>query len=76
MLFSSDGSAVGDQFLINTYTSSFQQQPAVAKSTAGDFVCGVAKLNSDQSGPSHLALWDPRSTIQFQRHEAQYRASD
>ncbi|MEZ0373762.1 MAG: hypothetical protein ACAI44_32020, partial [Candidatus Sericytochromatia bacterium] len=36
--FASDGSPLGSEFSVNTYTTDFQEQPAVAMDADGDFV--------------------------------------
>ncbi len=57
--FASDGSFVGDQFQVNTYTTLFQLYPAVSSDADGDFVV-VWKTYFGASGP------DP-ATVQGQR---------
>lgn len=48
--YASDGSAVGSQFQVNSYTSGYQFAPSVALDADGDFVVVWASLES--KGPS------------------------
>ena len=51
--FASDGSAVGTEFQVNTYTTDFQQFPSVALSADGDFVVvwqSVGSAGTDSDG--------------------------
>lgn len=53
--FAANGSAVGDQFQINTYTTGYQTRVAVATHTFGDFVVvwhGEGSGSTDNSGRS------------------------
>jgi hypothetical protein len=53
--YASDGSPVGSQFQVNTFTADYQYQPAVALDAAGDFVVVWASFGSagtDSSGYS------------------------
>lgn len=45
--FASDGSALGSQFLVNTYTTSDQDRPAVAMRNNGDFIVSWFSSESD-----------------------------
>ncbi len=47
--FAADGSAVGDEFQINTYTTGFQDQPAVTMGADGDFIVVWGSANSTPS---------------------------
>ena len=44
--FAADGTPLGGEFQVNTYTTSFQQQPAVAMSATGEFVVAWASFGS------------------------------
>jgi len=46
--FASNGDALGKEFQVNTYTSGFQEEPAICCDTAGDFV--VAWQSEKQDG--------------------------
>ena len=59
--YSSDGAALGGQFQVNTYTSSYQSGPAVAIHADGDFVVVWA---------SAAEMDGSRSSIQGQRYAA------
>ena len=53
--YASSGAALGSQFQINTYTTSFQEQPSVAVDPAGDFVVvwqSSGSWGTDTSGQS------------------------
>lgn len=49
--YASNGTATGSEFLVNTYTTEFQAQPAVAADDAGNFV--VVWQSNDQDGSSY-----------------------
>ncbi len=59
--YASDGTALGGEFQINTYTASSQGSPSVAVDSVGDFV--VVWHNSGSSGPDNDSL-----SIQGQRY--------
>ncbi len=59
--YGSDGTALGDEFQINTYTTSYQHNPAVAVAPDGDFVVVWESFGS--SGSDHSA-----ASIQGQRY--------
>ena len=46
-IFASDGSAVGSEFQVNTYTTGWQWEPVVATDTDGDFVVVWTNMPSD-----------------------------
>jgi len=48
-LFDSAGTPVSAEFQVNTTTTSYQQQPAVARGSAGDFVVTWSSFNQDAS---------------------------
>ena len=48
--FSADGSAVGTEFQVNTYTTSDQENSSVAMDADGDFVVSWESVNQDGSG--------------------------
>jgi len=48
--FTSGGAAIGGEFLVNSYTSSYQRQAAVAGDPTGDFVVAWAGDAEDGSG--------------------------
>ncbi len=53
--YASDGSAVGGEFQINSYTTSYQDNPSVSTDAAGNFVVAWLSYGSgdtDTSGPS------------------------
>jgi hypothetical protein len=53
--FASDGTPLGDQFQVNTYTTSLQEDPAVASRTDGAFVVvweSAGSVGSDSDGYS------------------------
>ncbi len=58
--YASDGSAVGGEFQVNTYTTGDQSSPSVAMAADGDFA--VVWDSSESSGP------DTDSSIQGQRY--------
>ena len=60
--FSSNGTPAGPEFLVNTYTLSFQQDPSVTMDQDGDFVVAWWSTGND-SGDSDVA------SIQGQRYE-------
>ncbi len=53
--FDSAGTAVGDQFQVNTYTTSSQELPVVA-AVAGDFVVGWASFGANGADPSSSSV--------------------
>jgi hypothetical protein len=59
--YASDGSAVGSEFQVNTYTTSYLDSPAVAADTDGDFV--VVWYSDGSSGTD-----TDRHSIQAQRY--------
>jgi hypothetical protein len=48
--FSSSGAALGTEFQVNSFTTSRQESPAVARDADGDFVIAWRSLNQDGSG--------------------------
>lgn len=48
--FNSAGATIGNQFQVNTYTTSFQRDPAIATDAAGDFIVVWTSQNQDGSG--------------------------
>jgi len=61
-LFAKDGSLVGGEFQVNTYTTDHQYRPSVAMDSDGDFIVVWDSRGSD--GP------DTNSSIQAQRYAA------
>ena len=61
-LFANDGSMVGGEFQVNTYTTDHQYHPSVAMSSGGDFLVVWDSKGSD--GP------DTNNSIQGQRYAA------
>lgn len=59
--YASDGSPLGGQFQVNTYTASLQRSPTVAAFLSGDFVVVWHSFGSDNGDPSF-------SSIQGQRY--------
>jgi hypothetical protein len=49
--FMSDGTPVGPEFRVNTFTTGDQEFPAVASNASGDFVVVWHSLDQDGSGP-------------------------
>lgn len=49
--FTSDGKPIGEQFLVNSYTTSFQRQPSVAMNDDGAFVVVWQSTGSDNGDP-------------------------
>lgn len=49
-MFNNDGSALGNEFRINTYTSSYQSSPCIASFSNGNFVVAWSSLGQDGSG--------------------------
>ena len=54
--YASDGSAVGDQFQVNTYTSSFQFAPAIAQAAGGEFVVAWTSNGSGGTDTSSYSI--------------------
>ncbi|MEO8276835.1 MAG: hypothetical protein ABI639_11500 [Thermoanaerobaculia bacterium] len=48
--YANDGSTLGSQFQINTYSTSEQSQPAIAMTAAGDFIVAWASIGSAPPG--------------------------
>ncbi|MGB5294642.1 MAG: hypothetical protein WBP34_06805, partial [Thermoanaerobaculia bacterium] len=67
--YSSDGMAIGGEFQVNTYTTSFQTAPAVATDPSGDFVVVWGSLGS--SGDDFSV-----SSVQAQRYDSEGVAID
>ncbi|MEM8933282.1 MAG: SdrD B-like domain-containing protein, partial [Acidobacteriota bacterium] len=61
--FTADGSALGGQFLVNTYTSSAQEDPSVSMAPDGRFVVAWASFGSDNGDTSN-------HSVQAQRFDA------
>lgn len=53
--YNAAGVAVGNEFRINTYTTSFQRFPSVAMDAAGDFVVTWQSFNQDGNGSGIFA---------------------
>jgi len=60
--YTSDGSAVGGEFQVNTYTTSYQSRPAVAVDAAGDFVVVWASYNWGGADSSKFSVLGQRYT--------------
>ena len=57
--YAMDGAAQGGEFLVNTYTSNNQENPAVAVDALGDFMVGWHGYGQDSSGHGVKCRTDP-----------------
>ena len=58
--YASDGSTVGDEFQVNTYTTSYQSLPAVGPDGAGGFVVAWESNGSSGSDNSYYSIQGQR----------------
>jgi len=68
----SNGSAIGTEFPVNTYTSGDQSQPSVAMDSAGNFVVGWASWDQDGSG---WGVYGQRFSADGMRIGSEFRAN-
>lgn len=59
-LFAPNGVPIGDQFLVNTYTTDDQKRPAVAMAPSGDFVVVWQSFGSDNGDTSYWSIQGQR----------------
>lgn len=54
--FASDGTPLGDDFLVNTYTTSYQDRPALAMHSSGSFIVVWDSRGSDNGDDSYASV--------------------
>ena len=73
--FSSDGTPLGEQFLVNTYTTNNQFFPSVAVASSGDFVVAWESYGSDNGDTSFYTVQGQRFASDGSRTGGQFRVN-
>lgn len=73
--FTSNGVPIGDEFLVNTYTTNEQTRPAVAVSANGDFVVVWQSDGSDNGDTSSESIQGQRFASDGLAQGAQFRVN-
>jgi hypothetical protein len=73
--YASDGSALGAQFQVNTYTTSNQVLPSVAMSAGGDFLAVWASIGSAGTDSSNRSIQGQRHASNGAAQGAQFQVN-